>query len=105
MNESSDWQVVLTWPFLGGLVVFGYQIYEWLRFGDWTPITLAKTLAWAGLDTDRLFTGWVGLDQIMTWCLKTSIAWDLILVLTPTLCLTYFCFILAQKAVHRIVSK
>ena len=33
-----------------GVFVFGFQVLQWLRHGEWRPINLVTALAWCGID-------------------------------------------------------
>ena len=58
---------------LGGLFVFGYQCFNWLKHNVWPPVPLQRGL-WAIVGDDTPYwsmpsTGYLGLDEILAWAL------------------------------------
>jgi len=49
--------------------IIGWQIYSYLKTGEWLPISMLDGLAWLGLDWARIPNqpNWVGLHEILTF--------------------------------------
>ena len=67
--------------FAGGLVLFAWQIYQYLRFGNWPGWNVANILYVLGAKFDPHFTGWVDFDQIALSILDWSALLALLLIL------------------------
>ena len=67
--------------FAGGLVLFAWQIYQYLRFGNWPGWKVAHILYVLGAKFDPHFTGWVDFDQIALSILDWSALLALLLIL------------------------
>ena len=67
--------------FAGGLVLFTWQIYQYLRFGNWPGWKVAHILYVLGAKFDPHFTGWVDFDQIALSILDWSALLALLLIL------------------------
>lgn len=48
-----------------GVLVFGFQVFFWLKMGEWPPISLADAFAFAGWEIPQ--TSWRGLQQLLNW--------------------------------------
>jgi len=68
--------------FAGGLVLFAWQIYQYLRFGNWPGWNVAHILYVLGLKFDPHFTGWIDFDQIVLSILDWSALLALLLILS-----------------------
>lgn len=67
--------------FVGGLVLLAWQLYQYLRFGNWPGWKVAHVLNVLGAEFDPHLTGWVGLDQILLSILDWSALLALLLIL------------------------
>ena len=67
--------------FAGGLVLFAWQIYQYLRFDNWPGWNVAHILYVLGAKFDPHFTGWVDFDQIALSILDWSALLALLLIL------------------------
>ena len=67
--------------FAGGLVLFAWQIYQYLRFGNWPGWNVAHILYVLGAKFDPHITGWVDFDQIALSILDWSALLALLLIL------------------------
>jgi hypothetical protein len=65
----------------GGLALFAWQIYQYLRFGNWPRWSVAHILYVLGAEFDPHFKGWVGFDQIALSILDWSALLALLLIL------------------------
>ena len=52
--------------FFGGLVVFGWQAYEYLRYSVWPPLSIITVLEWMKLPWAFNPTDWVGVHNILS---------------------------------------
>jgi hypothetical protein len=67
--------------FVGGLVLLAWQLYQYLRFGNWPGWKVAHVLNLLGAEFDPHLTGWVGWDQIALSILDWSALLALLLIL------------------------
>jgi hypothetical protein len=67
--------------FVGGLVLLAWQVYQYLRFGNWPGWKVAHILYVLDAKFDPHFTGWVGFDQIALSILDWSALLALLLIL------------------------
>jgi hypothetical protein len=67
--------------FVGGLVLLAWQVYQYLRFGNWPGWKVAHILYVLGAKFDPHLTGSVGLDQIALSLLDWSALLALLLIL------------------------
>lgn len=85
-KELEGWAGLIgAFLFLGSGLVLAYQMYLWLKIGDWVPIPLSKFFSWIGLDLQNIIVGitWLGLRQIVEWLLDVSFSiWCLVLAFT-----------------------
>jgi hypothetical protein len=56
---------------LVGICTLGYQGYEWLKYGQWPAIDL-RNLTDPGVSAWR--ANWVGIDEILLWFGRRSVA-------------------------------
>jgi hypothetical protein len=42
--------------------IWGYQIFYWLRWGEWLPISIGDSIRWAGISQPRF--AWRGVQQV-----------------------------------------
>ncbi len=65
------------WVIVLGLIVFGFQIYEYLRTGSWLSVSVISTLAWCGIapiaNWAAVPNDWIGLHRILSM-IPTSLA-------------------------------
>lgn len=50
---------------IGGLCVVGWQVYEYMRYNIWNPISVATALEWMNIKWALNPTDWVGLFNIL----------------------------------------
>ena len=67
--------------FVGGLVLLAWQVYQYLRFGNWPGWKIAHILYLLDAKFDPHLTGLVGLDQIVLSMLDWSALLGLLLIL------------------------
>lgn len=67
--------------FVGGLVLLAWQVYQYLRFGNWPGWKVAHVLYVLGAKFDPHLTGSVGVDQIALSILDWSALLALLLIL------------------------
>jgi hypothetical protein len=53
---------------LSSLCILGYQVYVWLRFGNWVWVPVSRVIQDQHYDYS-----WVGLGQLIEWCLDLPI--------------------------------
>lgn len=68
---SDDKEIVGSALMLCGLCVLGWQIYDYLRFNFWTPISIITALEWMKVGWAMYPNDWVGLHNIL---LKTPLS-------------------------------
>ena len=49
----------------GGIAVFGWQIYEYLRFSIWPAVSIISALVWMDIAWAVYPTDWIGLHNIL----------------------------------------
>jgi hypothetical protein len=65
-SENNDiGAIALILLLLGGLGVLGWQVYEYLRLGVWTPISIITALEWMQVQWAYSPNDWVGLHNIL----------------------------------------
>lgn len=50
---------------IGGLCVVGWQVYEYMRYNIWNPISVVTALEWMNIKWALNPTDWVGLFNIL----------------------------------------
>lgn len=62
--------------FIGPFVVIGFQLYYWLRTGEWFPISLFDALNYIGIDASglRYASDWRGLAIAVLWVLELPLS-------------------------------
>lgn len=55
---------------LASVVVLGWQVYHWLRFGFWQSVTNQDLVIWLGSYPD--YFEWAGVQKIWEWLLNQS---------------------------------
>lgn len=50
---------------LGGIAIFGYQVYQYLKAGIWQPISLTTAMQFMNVKWAISPTDWAGLYQIL----------------------------------------
>lgn len=59
---------------LGSIGVWAYQVYGWLRFGEWTPYPLIHELPYSFISwLDNGLAEWQGLAKIVSWFLSINL--------------------------------
>lgn len=60
--------VILSLP-IAGLGTFLWQVYNWLKTGEWVSISVIDFLLWTGLDANWLHQpqSWIGVWKIFDW--------------------------------------
>ena len=65
------------WLFVLGLLVLGWQIYQFLKFGSWTNVQIVDTLVWMGIKPISNWAAepgdWRGIHAVLGW-IPTSFA-------------------------------
>lgn len=57
-------------PFYAGVISLGWQVFTWLKSGNWPPFSTLDVARWTGIfDSDWLAfpDSWVGLWKAMNW--------------------------------------
>jgi hypothetical protein len=62
---------------LGAAFLLAYQCYQYLRFGEWPPYTVA--VLWAYFQFPPVSVGWVGLQAIINSLTEDILGWPLTL--------------------------
>ena len=57
---------------LAAIVVFGFQVFGWLRLGIWTPVTIG--LGWVYVFHFLPTTEWVGIQTIIDFALRQPLS-------------------------------
>jgi hypothetical protein len=52
---------------VGATLVFAYQIFAFLKTGEWLPLSLVSALSWAGVSWAASPTEWQGLHRLLGW--------------------------------------
>ena len=75
-NEIGGWVGLLgTVGFLFGVGVFIYQMYLWLRLGQWVPMPLSTVLVWFGFDySSTTHIAWMGVQKLVVWGLDLPLS-------------------------------
>lgn len=47
----------------GCMAIVGWQVYTWLKFSIWTPVSVLTALRWANVDWAFSPTNWLGLHK------------------------------------------
>lgn len=50
----------------GGVGVIGWQVYEYLRYSIWNPVSVVAALQWMKIQWASNPTDWIGLFNILT---------------------------------------
>lgn len=50
---------------LGGICVFGWQAYQYLRFNEWVPLSIISALEWMNIRWAVYPVDWIGLHGIL----------------------------------------
>lgn len=66
--------------FLGPLAVIGFQIFYWLKTGDWFPLSFVDALDYIGIDASGLkyTSDWRGLARAVLWVLELPLSLTII---------------------------
>ena len=66
--------------FLGPLAVVGFQIFYWLKTGDWFPLLLVDASDYIGIDASGLkyTSDWRGLARAVLWVLELPLSLTII---------------------------
>lgn len=60
---------------MAGAITLGYQVYLWLKIGQWVPIPLSAALTWGGFAFAPIFdVKWLGLRKILIWVLDLPLS-------------------------------
>jgi hypothetical protein len=67
---------------LGGVGVFFYQVYLWLKYAMWAPMPVATALASMGFDYYSSISAirWAGIQKILTWLIDLPLSVCLIVL-------------------------
>lgn len=70
-NEIEGWVGGIgALSFLAGATTFCYQLYLWLKLGEWVPLPISTVFTWVGIDYSLLTSDqWLGLQKIIVWVL------------------------------------
>jgi hypothetical protein len=52
---------------IGATVIFAYQVFAFLKTGEWLPLSLISALSWAGVSWAASPTDWQGLHRLLNW--------------------------------------
>jgi hypothetical protein len=50
---------------LGALGIFIWQIYEYLRSGEWRPVSVITALRWCNIEWSNFPAQWIGVHKIL----------------------------------------
>ena len=53
--------------FLACFGIVGWQIFHYLKDGDWQPLSVITAMGWAGLEWAFSPTSWLGLYKVLDW--------------------------------------
>jgi hypothetical protein len=58
--------------FVAIIIIWGWQVYHWLRTGHWYGLSVATSLAYFGVDLSPLYepSQWEGIAKIGRWMLE-----------------------------------
>lgn len=81
-NDIEEWAGLLgVFGFVAGFGVFAYQVYLWLKLGQWTPMPLWTLLEWAKFDFSSLNNiDWLGVQTIIAWVLNLPLSVSLVAI-------------------------
>lgn len=61
--------------FLGTLLVVGYQLYQWLKTGNWIELPFYFLLTWLKIDLSVIANmEWQGIKKILMWLLELPLS-------------------------------
>lgn len=61
--------------FFGSICLLGYQVFLWLREGQWTPIPISSVLGKLNIDYYSLVDiSWAGAQKILVWLLDLPLS-------------------------------
>jgi len=62
--------------FLAGFLSIGYEVFVWLKHGEWPHLPFSTVLAWLNLDPFTLVASieWQGIKKILLWCLELPLS-------------------------------
>lgn len=75
-NEIEGWVGLLgAFGFISGVGVLIYQLYLWLKLGEWVSMPLSTLLVWLGFDYSSITNiAWVGVQKLVVWCLDLPLS-------------------------------
>lgn len=66
---------VMGYGLFGAIIILGYQVYQWLKNGEWLDITLHKGLYYLEIDLTRITAiEWQGVQRFLFWLLEVPLA-------------------------------
>jgi hypothetical protein len=75
-NEVEGWVGLIgAFGFLAGVGVFLYQIYLWLKLGQWVSMPLSTMIVWLGFDFSSVTNiTWIGIQKLVVWSLDLPLS-------------------------------
>ena len=67
-------KIIALGAILGSIGVWAYQVYGWLRFGEWTPYPLINELPYSFISSlENGLAEWQGVAKIVAWFLSINL--------------------------------
>lgn len=66
-------EVLPIFPTLGAFIVWGYQIYDFLRNGVWEKFPASRLLGVPSYDWFQTSTEWLGVQRILDWLIEWNL--------------------------------
>lgn len=75
-NEVAGWVgLVGAFGFLAGGGIFLYQLYLWLRLGQWVSFPVSTLIVWLGFDYSSVTDiAWIGVRKLVVWILELPLS-------------------------------
>jgi len=96
--------IIISFSVFLGLFIFGWQIYQWLRFGYWIKLPLSNGFEYFGIDLTSIYypMDWRGVAKIIQWFLKWPLSLSLPIIIS---CLTYLLKAIIASLVNEFKTK
>jgi hypothetical protein len=75
-NEIEGWVgLVGAFGLIAGFAVFLYQLYLWLKLGQWISMPLSTVFQWLGFDYSSVTDfAWIGVQKLVVWSLDLPLS-------------------------------
>jgi hypothetical protein len=61
--------------FLGAVIILGYQIFQWLKTGEWLQMPFYVLFSWLDIDLSVIANiTWQGVKKILIWILELPLS-------------------------------